>query len=284
MSSNNEGNNNFSDLVIVSIWIIITFISIIVIPENIYIRIILAIPVVLFIPGYVLMAALFPRRDGLDITERIVLSFGLSIVIIPLLGLLLNFTFGINLVSMFVILCTYTVIFILITVYRRKRLSEDVQFTVQPNRIYHVINGLKQKNSLDIILTTILIFVMVLAVGTIYHTIIAPKIGERFTEFYVLDSPRGIYSTDLKLNSSTNWSVYVTNHEYTYINYTLRVILGNNTLVSRKLTLDHNQRWEDNISVVANKEGYDQKFEFLLFKENNFTVPYRSVHLWINVG
>ncbi|MCZ7397300.1 MAG: hypothetical protein O8C59_02165 [Candidatus Methanoperedens sp.] len=25
------------------------------------------------------------------------------------------------------------------------------------------------------------------------------------------------------------------------------------------------------------------KLEFLLYKENNFTIPYRDTHLWINV-
>jgi uncharacterized membrane protein len=33
---------------------------------------------VLFLPGYALIAALFPRKDDLDGIERIALSFGLT--------------------------------------------------------------------------------------------------------------------------------------------------------------------------------------------------------------
>ncbi|MGA3406644.1 MAG: DUF1616 domain-containing protein [Candidatus Bathyarchaeia archaeon] len=46
---------------------------------------------VLFIPGYVAVEALFPTRD-LDSIERLALSIGLSLTLVPLVGLLLNFT------------------------------------------------------------------------------------------------------------------------------------------------------------------------------------------------
>jgi len=61
------------------------------------IRIILGLPLVLFLPGYSLIAALFPRKADLDGIERVALSFGLSLAIVPLLGLVLNYTpFGIR--------------------------------------------------------------------------------------------------------------------------------------------------------------------------------------------
>jgi len=56
------------------------------------VRVLLGLLLVLFLPGYSLIAALFPRRDDLDGIERIALSFGLSIAVVPLLGLALNYT------------------------------------------------------------------------------------------------------------------------------------------------------------------------------------------------
>ncbi len=59
------------------------------------VRVILGLPFILFIPGYILIFALFPARKtdrSIDIIERIALSFGLSIAVVPLIGLGLNYT------------------------------------------------------------------------------------------------------------------------------------------------------------------------------------------------
>lgn len=284
MPTHNTYKKILPDLIIICAWITITFVSII-IPASGYIRTILAVPVVLFIPGYVLMAALFPRKDDMDVIGRIVLSFGLSIVIIPILGLFLNFTFGIKLIPIFIVLCLYTITLISIAVYRRKKLSEDVQFSIQLYWIYDIIsNGLKPKNGKDSILTIILILTIMLTIGTVYYTITVPKMGEKFTEFYVLNSvgEADNYSTNLKSNYPAEWIVGVTNREYVPVNYTIQIILDKDILTTRTLELDHNEKWEKNVTFIPNKVGNDKELEFLLFKENNFTVPYRSLRLWIN--
>ena len=51
------------------------------------VRIPLGLVMVLFVPGYSLIAALFPRKNDLDGIERVALSFGLSIAVVPLIGL-----------------------------------------------------------------------------------------------------------------------------------------------------------------------------------------------------
>ena len=61
-------------------------------PETLPLRVVLALPLMLFIPGYCVIAALFPKDGDINLIERFVLSFGLSIAIVPLIGLGLNFT------------------------------------------------------------------------------------------------------------------------------------------------------------------------------------------------
>lgn len=54
------------------------------------IQAIIGLPLVLFIPGYALSHAFFPKKKDLDLMERIALSFGLSFALIPLTVFFLN--------------------------------------------------------------------------------------------------------------------------------------------------------------------------------------------------
>jgi len=64
-------------------------------------QIVLGAVFVLFIPGFTWSFAFFPKKDEIDWIERIALSFGLSIALVPLLVFYLNFLggVGINIVS-----------------------------------------------------------------------------------------------------------------------------------------------------------------------------------------
>ena len=96
------------------------------------IRIIFGLPLVLFLPGYSLIAALFPRKDDLDGIERIALSFGLSIAITPLLGLALNYTpFGIRLSPVLIVLSVFTIALAICAYIRRGMTPEEDRFVVE---------------------------------------------------------------------------------------------------------------------------------------------------------
>jgi hypothetical protein len=57
-----------------------------------YVRYALGGVFVLFLPGFMLISALYPRGEDLDGLERLALSIGLSLAIVPLMGLMLNYT------------------------------------------------------------------------------------------------------------------------------------------------------------------------------------------------
>jgi len=57
----------------------------------VYIRYILGSVFVLLLPGYSLIKTLFPTRE-IDNIERTALSIGMSLALVPLVGLLLNYT------------------------------------------------------------------------------------------------------------------------------------------------------------------------------------------------
>src|SRR2546428_14017816 len=81
---------------------------------------------VLFVPGYLLVAALFPGKAGVDWIERVALSVGLSIAVVPLLVLLLNFTpWGIRLEPIVVSITLFTVGIGAVAHWRRQRLLPE---------------------------------------------------------------------------------------------------------------------------------------------------------------
>lgn len=273
-----------SDLEIIPIWLIISF-TINIVFRNTYIGTALAIPVVLFIPGYVLLAALFPNKGDIKITERVVLSFALSIVVIPILGLFLNFTFGIKLINILTVLFIYTMSFVFLSSYNRRKSHNDIRFSINFGDIYETVNkGLNPKNYTDSVYNVILIFMIISTVIVIFYTITVPKIGDRLTEFYIVNSTGR--ADNYQIGSNSTFLVGVVNREYSSVDYIVNITLDGNILSSEKLSLDHDEKWEKNITLnikdnIRNNNG-EKKIELLLFKDNNFTVPYRELHLWVN--
>jgi len=104
------------------------------------IRIIFGLPLVLFLPGYALIAVLFPRKDDLDVIERIALSFGLSIAVVPLLGMALNYTpFGIRLSPVLIVLSVFTISLALGAYVRRSKILEEDRFSVAFGTVFNAI-------------------------------------------------------------------------------------------------------------------------------------------------
>lgn len=72
-----------------------------------YVRYVLGGIFILFLPGFLLISVLYPRRE-LDELERLALSIGLSLAIVPLVGLMLNYTpWGITLTPIMVSLAFF---------------------------------------------------------------------------------------------------------------------------------------------------------------------------------
>lgn len=85
---------------------------------------------VLLVPGFALSLALFPRFYDLDMTERLAMSIGLSLVIVVFIGMILDFARslvyfagGITANNMLVSLGSTTILFLMIWVFRRTRMS-----------------------------------------------------------------------------------------------------------------------------------------------------------------
>ena len=253
------------------------------------IRIPLGLLMVLFVPGYSLIAALFPKKDDLDGIERLALSFGLSIAVVPLIGLGLNYTpWGIRLTPVVISLAIFVLIMTAAAHYRRQMLPAEERFSVEFRKNLDTLQSefsAGDKTRLDRALTVLLVLSILLSIAALVYVIVTPKQGEKFTEFYIL-GPGGKaydYPTNVTAGNRSTVIVGVVNHEYAAVNYSLELNLNNSTFLKRDLALEHNQTWEQPVRYILNKPGDGQKLQFLLYRESNFTAPYRDLHLWVNV-
>jgi uncharacterized membrane protein len=249
----------------------------------------------LFSPGYTLVTALFPGKSGLQRTERLALSIGLSLAVVPLIGLILNYTpWGIRLHPILISLTVFIMTMCTIAFLRRNHLSDDDKYdfgsmlTIRKARAKEepTLPSLKNKKWMDRLLNIMLALAAVVCICTIVYAIATPKTGEKFSEFYILgtEGKAENYPRDVKLGSPISLTIGVMNHEQTETTYTVKVIIdGVNNRVLPMITLAPEQKQEQAISFTPAKVGENQKVEFLLFK-NAETEPYLTLHIWVNVS
>lgn len=304
-----------ADLILVVVWLAASIVSVYHPLLNASpIRFIFAIPVILFIPGYCLVSAFFPKKRDIEHTERVALSFGLSIAIVPLIGFGLNYTsWGIRLDPIVIALTVFILVTVLIAAYRRARLPLEEQYRVPFSAIGDSIRkGIfpGKKNRIDQILASCLLLLVFIAILSTIYVFTAPKQGEMYTDFFLLGKNRTITEYPDFINTSENYPIYigVRNHEnrdtrYTIETWVLRTEFNNITNTSRILTMDPNDRLQLTLSNnetkvipynLSFKKSQYTRVEFLLFKEdvpgfevagsNRINASYRNLHLWVNIG
>jgi uncharacterized membrane protein len=280
------------DIILFLLWSVI-ILPIILLDMNEMIRIILGLPFLLFIPGYLLIFILFPMKqeyNGINKLERIGLSFGFSIALVSLLGLVLNFTpWGIQLASVLISQLILIECFGFIALYRWSTTHPEKRQTISLD-----FSQFRYSKKSEKILTIFVFLSLFLAVSSIVYIIVQPKSGEAFTDFYLLP-PTGNtidYPRDIIAGQDTNIILGLINHEYKTMSYTIEVWLINETTLYNESTktnetiynhawfmnettviLDHTEitneknltkKWQYNYTFKINTIGH-YKLAFLLF-------------------
>ena len=272
-----------NELLLLNIMAVLLIIVIAFFPSS-ALRIVLGLPLVLFFPGYTLIAALFPRTNDLSSIERVALSVGLSIVVVPLIGLILNYTpWGLKLYPILISLIIFILATSALAWYRRRKLAEVDRFTVSFNLSLAPWRG---QGSIDKVLSIILIVAILGAIGTLSYVIAAPKVSERFTELYIL-GPEGKtegYPKELVVGEEAKVIVGIINREHKTVSYRVEVrIDGVRNNEVGLLVLEHDEKWEEVVSFTPERVGDNQKVEFVLYKKGEGEPYLEPLHLWINV-
>lgn len=300
----------FPDLILTGIWLAAGLLTIYLPYLNeTPVRFVFTLPLMLFIPGYCAIAALFPKDGDLTFVERLVLSIGLSIVVVPLICFGLNFTpWGIRLDPVVLSLTIFSLVMVVIAWYRRTLLPVPERYTVPFSEI---AGGIREEmfpadtSRTERLLSAVLALAILMLILITIYVLMVPLPGERFTEFFILGENRTVADYPDLTRPGQNNSMYVgvTNHEYQDVTYTietwmLRTEFDNVTNTSRikvmdpherlSVTLAHNEKTIIPYNLSYNKTGYN-RVEFLLFDEyvpgfevngtDRINASYRELHL-----
>lgn len=264
----------YLDLTIAMGITILTAISVIAFPEwRSPMRIALGLVVVLMAPGYMLTNALFPRRSDIDGIERLALTLGLSIAVVPLLGLILNFTpLGIRLGPIAVTLTLFVLLLGFIARSRRTAAPEEDAYTIPWGT-----PAFRQGAGLAAVALVALIGVPALAVA------LRPE--ERFTEFYVLGEQGKLegYPTRLAPGESFTLTFGVGNFEGEPTRYRLVAEFGEDPRTIETPAIPAGERWEETLELTAPDANGRTKLPFELYRSSVDTEAYRNLHLFVDI-
>jgi uncharacterized membrane protein len=240
---------------------------------------------VLFAPGYALLAALYPGRDsrqvlsGVEGPYRVSLAVATSIALTACVGIGLTVTpWGFTAVSTALTLGSLTLVFCLIALVRRDGRPSDDRVSVPVRSMASaLLASLVDPPARVRLVNVLVVFSVLLVAGSVAYAAAVPHQGTPFSELYVL-SVDGNDATDVSTQgyyvaptSNATVRVGVSNHERTTVRYTLvagviRVGDEDTFEVTDRFgfTLDHGQVWER--QQVVSPELGDLRVVYLLYR------------------
>jgi uncharacterized membrane protein len=255
------------------------------------------------------MAALFPKKEGMDGIEKIALSFGMSLAVTALIGLGLNYTpWGIRLESVLTSIVIFIIIFANAALFRKSALDKSFRLTSEVTLRFPGWSGTRTEKSM----VAALAIAIIAAIGVLIYVIAVPRMGEQFSEFYILGGngkaenyPSEFYLTGGQVaavsydsastpTAANNGEVTlgIVNREQQQTVYTVKMSIngqpadifysGNRAARLGPIELAPDGKFEEKIGFTPQTIGEKQKVEFFLYKDGS-DVPGNTLHLWINV-
>lgn len=285
-------------------------------------RFICGIPLVLFLPGYAFVAALFPKASqspdsdakppnswlqsqetGITLSTRIILSFGLSVVLSPLVALILTLTpWGISLISIVLGLTSITIVCSAFAIIYRQSVPPKRRFSVPYRDWLETARGADRQRQAVV---GALVLCLVCATAGVGYTVITVGESEQYTAFYLLsddgESTAEDYPTMFRSGEEQSLQVGVENAEQEPMTYTIVIelhrveerdgriqILDREALDQFQMMVEHGETETHAHTITPTMTGDDLRLTYLLYKGEPPAEPtpenaYRHTHLSITV-
>lgn len=313
-----------ADVLLASIYVLLVdALFLISTPESVAVRSVVGLPVLLFVPGYLFLAALFPattqrtaqrsleqRLSTPSTGERIALSFGVSLTLLPLLGIVLSVTgTGLTLVPLLGALTAICLVAGTVAVGRRLRLPVGDRFNPSLLQVGRKAwtQLFQRGTTLDSMLNLALAGVIGITILSLTLGLAVPNEGETYTEVAVLaENESGSltlanYPQNATAGEPQELVLRVTNEEQRSVAYTVvvqeqRVATGDSIVVEQRervTTLQNRvaagEQWQTRHEITPQLAGDDRRLAYLVYKGEPPRQPtsesaYRYLYLWMNVS
>lgn len=290
-------------------------------------RIPLGFVFVFFIPGYVFIAAVYPERyqnektsqntdrrslirtvsphSNITVIERCLLAVAFSIIIVPMIGFILNFTrWGVRLAPVLLSTTGFTILTAVAALIRRRRLPPENQFRLHSPG--WMTGGYRKWIGVDTrtyAVNILLIASIVFFAASIGYAVTGQSSGEQYSELSLMEDSGTFVnesvSDQIESETSHEISMRVSNHEGQELNYTVVTVQqdiavnGNQTTVRDQTQLDRfEMNIQDNETQVREQTftplatNDDSRVVWLLYTDDVPPEPSTQnadyhVHLWV---
>jgi uncharacterized membrane protein len=143
-----------------------------------------------------------------------------------------------------------------------------------------------EETDTETMLTNVLGATLVVALLVVVILTVAPvETGDTYTEFYVLGSngTASDYPENVTVGERATVRVGVGNSESRRQTYTLVVRTNETTFLTREITLEREEQWEEPVSFSFDSPGRKRLQLELYLGETTEGDPYRSLRLFVEV-
>ena len=329
------------DVVVTVLFVVVSDVLLLsVSPAFVSLRAAIALPLVLLVPGYVLTAYLFPRRcsvtDGrnselvsdrpglssagirravaarpISWTERLALSFGMSLALVPLLGLVIAPVAGsLSLEPVLVGLNLFILFWVVAGVVRRNGLPADERLRLPYRRWGGAVREAAYggQHPIDRVISVFVLVTVLVSVVTMGFVLLAPQHGESYTSTTLLTEradgtlTASGYPSQFTAGQGEDLVLQIENSEDVETSYTVIVELQQVTNEEGSLTVEardellREQRtvaagdtWRADHTVTPTTTGENLRVAYYVYRGDVPAVPaedtaYRNLYFWTDVS
>ena len=284
------------------------------------VRVVVGVPLLFLAPGYATVSILFPRASALESTddrqflgqtrtvsdgERLALAFGLSVALLPMIGLtMVAATVALTGPAIVTTVGMFVLGGVLVAALRRGRVPAGERYSLRFGRkLSRLWGAIVGGSVVHTAVNVVLVVSMLVALTSVGYAFVSPQQGEQYTSLELLsedDSGEYVasdYPTELEPGEPVELTVAVENQEGADTDYTAVVqeqwvddgdVIDRTTHDDTSLAVSDDETVHADLEVTPEAESGTVRVAVLLYdgsppEEPTTDNAYRYAYVWVDI-